>query len=172
MRTIFVGAPNRAVFQPDDVGKIWEFSLRAAEPEFLSEARINNGALACEAGGSSTINQAFVCEAFANLVSLEQDITWNPCCQNAYDEPFGCVMRVHSGDVFWNGNRNTPVTTFPFDRHAICLPPALALPTGSPTGFPREPAPSTPTPSASPTASDVLQLSIGRRNMIFFFVQP
>jgi len=49
------------------------------------------------------ISSAEECEAAANALG----ITWNSCCQNNNNLPYGCLKRSDN-DVIWNGNANTP----------------------------------------------------------------
>merc|ERR1719295_1810626 len=49
------------------------------------------------------ISSAAECEAAANALG----ITWNSCCQNNNNLPYGCLKRSDN-DVIWNGNANTP----------------------------------------------------------------
>jgi len=49
------------------------------------------------------ISSAEECEAAANALG----ITWNSCCQNNDNLPYGCLKRSDN-DVIWNGNADTP----------------------------------------------------------------
>jgi len=49
------------------------------------------------------ISSAEECEAAANALG----ITWNSCCQNNDNLPYGCLKRSDN-DVIWNGKADTP----------------------------------------------------------------
>merc|ERR1719471_974615 len=49
------------------------------------------------------IGTAAECEAAANSLG----ITWNSCCQNTNNLPYGCLKRSDN-DIIWNGNAGTP----------------------------------------------------------------
>ena len=48
------------------------------------------------------ISTARECELAASVLG----VSWNNCCQNNNNLPYGCLKRAN--DVIWNGNSNTP----------------------------------------------------------------
>merc|ERR1712087_432713 len=67
---------------------------------------------ACSAGGF--ISSAAECEAAADALG----ITWNSCCQNNNNLPYGCLKRSDN-DVIWNGNAGTD-NVFPCSINGNC----------------------------------------------------
>jgi len=104
---LFIGVPPTSAADPDPT----EPSPEEPSPEPVFQ-KYEVTVEACD--GDSFIGDAAECEAAANALG----ITWNSCCQNNDNLPYGCLKRSDN-DVIFNGKADTS-NQFPCDVPGNC----------------------------------------------------